>query len=117
MGGMNVYRAAGTGRFDRAVSFYGMIRPPEPWSSPGDDPLDALARPECCPVLALCGGADRWTPPADIEDLRAVGDHITVVVYDQADHGFVHDASRPVHRAEDAGDAWRRVSDFLGGNE
>ena len=30
MGGMNVFRAAGTGRFDRGVAFYGMIRPPEP---------------------------------------------------------------------------------------
>ena len=45
MGGMNVFRAAGTGRFDKGVAFYGMIRPPEPWSTPGDDPLDALARP------------------------------------------------------------------------
>ena len=113
MGGMNVFRAAGTGRFHRAVAFYGMIRPPAPWSAPGDDPLDALARKGCCPVLAILGGADHFTPPPDIDDLDAVGDHVTVQVYADAEHGFVHDASRPAHRADDAADAWRRVITFL----
>ena len=114
MGGMNAFRAAGTGRFDRAVAFYGMIRPPAHWSHPGEDPLDALASPECCPVLAICGGADRWTPPDDIGALRDCGDHITVEVYEGADHGFVHDPSRPAHRPDDAADAWRLVGEFLG---
>lgn len=113
MGGMNAYRAAGTGRFDRAVSFYGMIRPPEPWSVPGDDPLDALTRPECCPVLAICGGRDQFIPEADIEALRAAGAHVTVRLYPEAEHGFVHDPSRPTHRADDAADAWRWVIEFL----
>jgi carboxymethylenebutenolidase len=113
MGGMNVFRAAGTGRFDRAVAFYGMIRPPEPWSTPGDDPLDALARAECCGVLAILGGADHFTPPADIADLEAVGDHVTIQAYDGAEHGFVHDPSRPAHRPDDAADAWRRTITFL----
>lgn len=112
-GGMNTFRAAGTGRFDRAAAFYGMVRPPEQWSSPGADPLDALARPECCPVLAIFGGADQWTPPADIEAARAAGAHVTARVYEHADHGFVHDPSRPTHRADDAGDAWRWVVEFL----
>lgn len=113
MGGMNVFRAAGTGRFDRAVAFYGMIRPPEPWSAPGDDPLDTLARPECCPVLAILGGADHFTPPEDIAALEHVGAHVTTRVYDEAQHGFVHDPSRPAHRADDAADAWRWTTDFL----
>jgi len=113
MGGMNVFRAAGTGRFRRAVAFYGMIRPPAPWSAAGNDPLDTLARAECCPVLAILGGADHFTPPGDIADLEAVGDHVTTQVYDGAEHGFVHDASRPAHRADDAADAWRRTIDFL----
>ncbi|MDQ3106820.1 MAG: dienelactone hydrolase family protein [Actinomycetota bacterium] len=113
MGGMNVFRAAGTGRFDRAVAFYGMIRPPEPWSAPGDDPLDALARAECGDVLAILGGADHFTPPADIADLVAVGNHVTVEVYADAEHGFVHDPSRPAHRPDDAADAWARVLEFL----
>ena len=113
MGGMNVFRAAGTGRFHRAVAFYGMIRPPAPWSTPGDDPLDALARRECCPVLAILGGADHFTPAQDIADLDAVGDHVTTQVYEGAEHGFVHDASRPAHRAADAADAWERTIAFL----
>ncbi len=113
MGGMNAFRAAGTGRFDRAVAFYGMIRPPEPWSTAGDDPLDALARAECSDVLAILGGADHFTPPADIADLVAVGDHVTVEVYADAEHGFVHDPSRPAHRPVDAADAWRRTVSFL----
>ena len=113
MGGMNVFRAAGTGRFDRAVAFYGMIRPPAPWSSPGEDPLDALARPTSGPVLAILGGADPYTPPQDVADLQALGDHVHVQVYDGAEHGFVHDPSRPAHRAADAADAWRRAIAFL----
>jgi carboxymethylenebutenolidase len=113
MGGMNVFRAAGTGRFDRAVAFYGMIRPPEPWSAPGDDPLDTLARPECCPVLAILGGEDHFTPPEDIAALEHVGAHVTTRVYDEAQHGFVHEPSRPAHRADDAADAWRATIAFL----
>ena len=33
--------------------------------------------------------------------------------YEGADHGFVHDPSRPAHRADDAADAWSRVLAFL----
>ena len=46
MGGMFALKAAGAGRFDRAVAFYGMIRMPEHWRSDADTatPLDALRR-------------------------------------------------------------------------
>jgi carboxymethylenebutenolidase len=113
MGGMNAYRAAGTGHFDRAVSFYGMSHPPAPWREPGLDPLDALARRECCPVLAICGGADPYTPPDDIAALKAFGPKVVVRVYDEAGHGFAHDPSRPSYRADDAADAWRWAVEFL----
>lgn len=113
MGGMSAFRAAGTGRFDRAVAFYGMVRPSPAWSAPGDDPLDTLARPGCCPVLALCAGADHLVPPADVEVLRSVGGHVAVRVYEGAGHGFVHDPGRPAHRADDAVDAWRWAVEFL----
>ena len=33
MGGMFTLKAAGTGRFHRAVAFYGMVRVPEHWRS------------------------------------------------------------------------------------
>jgi carboxymethylenebutenolidase len=113
MGGMSTFRAAGTGRFDRAVAFYGMVRPPAPWSRRGDDPLDALARPECCPVLAIFGGIDRWTPEDDIEAAMSAGAHVGVRIYPDADHGFVHDPSRPAHRPDDAADAWHWAIEFL----
>jgi carboxymethylenebutenolidase len=114
MGGMYTFKAAGTGRFDRAVSFYGMIRVPERWQGAAQgSPLDAVARDGASPVLALLGGRDPFTPESDIDALRAIGDRVTVVVYPDGEHGFVHDSSRPTHRAEDAADAWSRVVAFL----
>jgi carboxymethylenebutenolidase len=44
--------------------------------------------------------------------LRAV-DGVEVALYADADHGFVHDPSRPNHRPGDAADAWRQVIEFL----
>jgi carboxymethylenebutenolidase len=111
---MYTFKAAGTGRFDRAVSFYGMIRVPERWQGPGQgSPLEALGAPAACPVLAILGGQDPYTPPDDIAALRALGDRVTAVVYPEAEHGFVHDAGRANHRADDAADAWRRAVEFL----
>jgi len=112
MGGMAAFRAAGTGRFDRAVAFYGMVTPPPQWAAAGKDPLDMLRKPEVCPTLAIVAGQDRWAPEDDVAALRALDD-VTVAFYPDADHGFVHDPSRPSHRADDAADAWRRVSEFL----
>jgi carboxymethylenebutenolidase len=113
MGGSLAFKAAGTGRFDRAIAFYGMIRTPEAWRSPTTvEPLDQLAAPEACATLALLGGADPYTPPGDVEALRAMP-NVEVVVYPEAEHGFVHDASRPSHRPADAADAWRRAAAFL----
>ncbi len=107
MGGMYALKAAATGRFERAIAFYGMIRVPEDWRS--DDlrePLETAA--DACPTLAIFGGADPYTPAADIDALRAAWrdrDDCEVVVYQDAEHGFVHDADRPAHRAADAADA------------
>jgi carboxymethylenebutenolidase len=112
MGGMQVFRAAGTGRFYRAVSFYGMIIPPENWRFPGRDPLDMLRRPEACPTLAVLGGRDQWTPPADIEALRQLP-NVEIAFYPEAEHGFAHDRDRPAHRPADAADAWGRALEFL----
>ncbi len=112
MGGMYALKAAGAGRFDRCVSFYGMIRVPPEWQGGGQgEPLDALARPGAAAVLALVGTADHFTPPADVEALAATG--ATVVRYEGAEHGFVHDPERPAHRPADAADAWRRATEFL----
>ncbi len=111
MGGMYALKAAASGRFSRAVALYGMIRVPDMWSSDTQaQPLDLLAGPHA-PVLAIIGGADTWTPPADVEALRSTG--AEVVVYPDAEHGFVHDPERPAHRVDDAADAWRRTLEFL----
>ncbi|MGI8792942.1 MAG: dienelactone hydrolase family protein [Acidimicrobiales bacterium] len=114
MGGMYALKAAGIGRFDRAVAFYGMIRIPEQWQSASQgEPLSYLERDGAAPTLAIIGGLDGWTPPADVDALRSVGSHVDVVVYDDAEHGFAHDPSRPAHRAQDAADAWAKSVDFL----
>lgn len=112
MGGMLTLKASATGRFHRAVAFYGMIRLPEPWQGPGMvEPLMALATPGRCPTMAVIGTADPYTPAQDVADAEALG--VEVVRYEGADHGFVHDASRPIHRADDAADAWQRALAFL----
>lgn len=115
MGGMYALKAAATGRFDRAVSFYGMVRVPEAWRSPKQrDPLDVAG--EMCPTLAIFGAADPWVPPADVEALRdawRARPDCAVVVFEGAEHGFVHDPDRPAHRPDDAAQAWSRALAFL----
>ena len=112
MGGMYALKASATGRFDRAVSFYGMVRLPEDWKGAGqEEPLDALARRGSCQVLELVGTSDSFVPLDDIDALEAAG--AQVVRYEGAEHGFVHDASRPAHRPDDAADAWVRALKFL----
>jgi carboxymethylenebutenolidase len=114
MGGMYAFKSAGLARFDRIVSFYGMIRVPETWRGGGHrEPLDAITRPGGSPVLAIIGERDPYTPPADVAALELAG--AAVVRYPDAEHGFVHDASRPSHRADDAADAWARAWRFLRG--
>jgi carboxymethylenebutenolidase len=113
MGGMYALKAAGTGRFDKAVSFYGMIRVPADWRGAGQgDPLDAVAKEGAAPVLAIIGGRDPYTPADEVDALDELP-AATVVRYPEAEHAFVHDPDRPAHRADDAADAWRRVAEFL----
>ena len=109
---MGVLRAAATGRFDRAAAFYGMIRLPEAWAG-GPDPLDELlaAPGSAGKVLAIVGTDDPYTPAGHVDELEQAG--ATIRRYEGADHGFVHDASRPNHRADDAADAWARVAEWL----
>lgn len=112
MGGMYALKSAGTKRFDHAAAFYGMIRTPEAWKSPGDgEPLDALDNRGATKVMAVIGTVDPYTPADDVDELEKRG--VTVYRYEGADHGFVHDASRPTHRAEDAADAMNKFYAFL----
>jgi carboxymethylenebutenolidase len=114
MGGMWTLKAAASLRFRAAVPFYGMIRNPPHWRS--DTNLDAIDVLRASPgaaerVLAIVGTADPYTPEQDVADLEHEG--ATVARYDGAEHGFVHDPSRPAHRPDDAADAWRRAVDWL----
>jgi dienelactone hydrolase len=114
MGGMYTLKAVSTGRFSRACPFYGMIRVPEAWRAAGQaEPLALLGQGDPSSVLAVIGTEDHWTPPEDVDALAATG--ATVVRYQGADHGFVHDPSRPAHRADDAADAWSKVLGWLAG--
>lgn len=114
MGGMYTLKAAGTGRFDRAVAFYGMITVPRDWKGDGHgEPLDWLARPSPTAVLAIIGGRDTFIPAEDVAALRALGDRAEIAFYPEGEHGFVHDPSRPTHRPADAADAWARAVAFL----
>jgi dienelactone hydrolase len=87
---------------------------PDAWRGPGQrDALDHLlgAPGSAASVLAIVGTNDPYTPAAEVDELEAAG--ATVVRYEGAEHGFVHDASRPAHRAADAADAWSRVIAWL----
>jgi carboxymethylenebutenolidase len=117
MGGHYVFKAASTDRFDAAVAFYGMLRTPDGWGGPGHriEPLDVAS--QMVPTLAFFGTADPWTPADDIEALRDAWkgrDDCEIVVVEGAEHGFVHDPDRPVHRPDDAAAAWQKTLAWVG---
>ncbi|MYE92372.1 MAG: hypothetical protein F4238_03305 [Gemmatimonadetes bacterium] len=118
MGGYYLLKCAAGGIFGRVVSAYGMIDTPDMWRNDGHrSPLLTVA--DACPTLAVFGGLDHWTPPEEIAALRrewAGRDDCEVVVYPEADHGFVHAPDIPVHRPDDAWDFWNRTLRFLGRN-
>lgn len=115
MGGMLALKAALLPRFDHVVSCYGMVRMPEGWRSASmGDPIEGLrlGGPGAAgKILAVTGTADPYLPGTDVDDLEAAG--ASVVRYEGAEHGFIHDPSRPVHRPDDAADAWSRIAAWL----
>lgn len=112
LGGMYCFKAARSDRFDRIVSFYGMIRVPAAWhSATQGEPLEHLAAGHADRVLAIIGERDPYTPPDDVVALERTG--VTVVRYPEAEHGFAHDPNRPSHRAADAADAFTRAEAWL----
>lgn len=113
LGGMYCHKASRSDRFDRIVSFYGMIRVPEAWRSPTQgEPLDYLAA-NAGRVLAIIGELDPYTPPADVDALEATG--VSVARFPEAEHGFAHDPARPAHRPGDAAEAFRLAREWLTG--
>ena len=112
MGGMYCFNSAGAERFQKIVSFYGMIKLPEGWrSTTHAEPLDYLHAGHADRVLAIIGGKDPYTPAADVAELKNVG--VRTEIYPDAEHGFAHDASRPAHRAQDAMSAFTHAQTWL----
>jgi len=115
IGGMYCFKAGRSSRFDRIASFYGMIHVPEAWAGPGQgDPIEQLRAGHPDRVLALIGTQDPYTPPDHVNELRAVG--VSVREYPEAVHAFAHDPARPVHRPDDAADAFSATRKWLLGN-
>ena len=105
MGGMYALKAASLDTFARIVPFYGMIRLPETWRSPGQrEPLDLVAAGHPERVLAIIGDIDPFTPPEDVKALQDVG--ANTVGFAACAHAFVHDPSRDSHKSEEAEAAW-----------
>jgi carboxymethylenebutenolidase len=112
IGGMYCFKAGRSSRFDRIASFYGMIHVPEAWAGPGQgDPINQLRAGHPDRVLALIGTQDPYTPPDHVNELRAVG--VSVREYPEAVHAFAHDPARPVHRPDDAADAFSATRNWL----
>ena len=89
-----------------------MVRTPDGWNGPGHtiEPLDGRGRD--VPDARDLRIGRPCTPAADIDALRAAWSGRTdceIVVVEGADHGFVHDPDRPVHRADDAAACWDRA--------
>jgi carboxymethylenebutenolidase len=99
MGGRLSYLAA-TNDVDiqAAVPFYG-------------GGIDGILGEARCPLLAFFGGNDEYVPMESIEKVRARhGDD--VVVYADAQHGFMRDGS-PEYHPSAAADAWTRTLAFF----
>jgi carboxymethylenebutenolidase len=95
-----------------------MVRTPDDWKGPGHriEPLEVTDA--MCPTLAIFGTADAWTPAADVEALRGAWSNRSdceIILVEGADHGFVHDPDRPVHRPDDAAACWDRAISWIVG--
>jgi carboxymethylenebutenolidase len=67
-----------------------------------------------CPTLLFFGGQDPYIPMSDIAKVQAHHGN-SVVVYADADHGFMRDGSESYHE-ESATDAWSRMLAFFATN-
>ena len=99
MGGTIAYRAALSElELGAAAPFY------------GGQVAQELGEPRC-PVLLFFGGRDEYIPAAAIDAVRA-HHRDQVVVYPDAEHGFMRDGSPSFDEAA-AGDAWDRLLGFF----
>lgn len=101
--------------FKAGVAWYGPLKA-GPY--PRTPPLD-LVKDLRCPVLGLYGGKDKGIPAADVEAMRAAikaaGKRAEIIVYPEAQHGFLADY-RPSYNAEASADGWKRMLAFFKAN-
>ena len=113
-GGRTWLDAERFGEFKAAVAWYGPLQP-NPRLGKSVAPLQLVADLKC-PVLGLYGGKDQGISAADIEDMRAAlktaGKPGEIVVYPEAQHGFLADY-RPSYAAAAGQDGWKRMLAFF----
>jgi carboxymethylenebutenolidase len=98
--------------FKAGVAWYGPLQAgPYPRRPPLADVKDLK-----CPVLGLYGGQDKGIPQADVEAMRAAakaaGKQVEIVVYPDAQHGFLADY-RTSYNLAAAEDGWKRMLAFF----
>ena len=101
--------------FKAGVAWYGPLKAgPYPRVPPLDGVKDLK-----CPVLGLYGGLDKGISAKDVEDMRAAlkaaGRNDEIIVYPNADHGFLADY-RSSYNAEAAKDGWAKMLAFFKAN-
>jgi carboxymethylenebutenolidase len=95
------------------VPFYGggLVTP----GASGKAPIDYVDGLKA-PVLAFFGGKDAFIPMDQVEKfkstLQKAGKQVEVIVYEDADHGFMCD-ERPVYHPAHAKEAWEKTVAFF----
>jgi len=98
--------------FKCGVAWYGPLKP---GGYPRTAPLEGVKNLKA-PVLGLYGGQDKGIPQADVEEMRAAakaaGKSVEIVVYPEAQHGFLADYRQSYNQAA-AEDAWKKMLAFF----
>ncbi len=98
--------------FKAGVAWYGPLKA---GAYPRKAPIEAVAELKA-PVLGLYGALDKGIPQKDVEDMRAAlaaaGRKDEIIVYPNADHGFLADY-RASFNADAAKDGWARMLAFF----
>ncbi|HEY3947915.1 dienelactone hydrolase family protein [Phenylobacterium sp.] len=99
--------------FKAGVAWYGPLKPSANY--PRTAPIDGVKDLKC-PVLGLYGGLDKGISAKDVDDMRAAlkaaGKHDEIIVYPNAQHGFLADY-RSSYNAEASADAWPKMLAFF----
>ena len=68
-------------------------------------------------TLGLFGGKDRGIPPESVQTFAAtmkkLGKDVQTHIYPESGHAFQNPNNKAGYRADDAADAWKRITDFF----